>query len=97
MDIKQAVSTAKTYVASVFQEEGITFPTLEEIEFDEMTASWKVTVGFQRPATTQSEMLSAAFAGLAIPDRYSQHKQYKIVSIRDDTGEPISIKNRDLS
>jgi hypothetical protein len=86
MDLKQAVAAAKSHVSMVFQDEGITPPTLEEIEFDDQHAEWCVTVGFLR---RDENMLT----GTLLPQR----KNYKIVRIRDENGEAVSVKNRDFS
>ena len=49
MEVKQAVTMAKRYVIDLFEAEQITNVGLEEIEFDEMSNCWKVTIGFSRP------------------------------------------------
>ncbi|RAU21553.1 hypothetical protein CU669_12735 [Paramagnetospirillum kuznetsovii] len=90
MDVKQAVSTAKSYVAEIFSGEGITAPTLEEIEFDESHNAWSVTVGFFRHDDKPVSAFEAMERTLRLPSR----KDYKVVSISDQTGEPLSIKNR---
>ena len=44
MDVKEAVLTAKRYVADVFADEGIADIGLEEVEFDEASDVWMVTI-----------------------------------------------------
>lgn len=96
MDIKQAVETAKRHVAEVFSDEGITPPTLEEVEFDDGPEAWNVTVGFFRRDSApvgplvQDQRAYDEFLGFSPPAR----KDYKIVRISDKTGQPLSVKNR---
>ena len=49
MQVKEAVANAKQYLADLFREEGLSDLGLEEVEFDESTDSWCVTLGFSRP------------------------------------------------
>ena len=49
MDVKDAVNAAKTYVAQLFADEGLSNLGLEEVEFDDGSGAWRVTVGFSRP------------------------------------------------
>ncbi len=48
MDVKQAVRTAKKYVADILSEEPVANIGLEEVEFDEIENIWAVTIGFSR-------------------------------------------------
>jgi hypothetical protein len=90
MDVKQAVTTAKSHVIDVFQNEGITTPTLEEVEFDDSQGVWSITVGFfRREPEEGGPSLMGFVSGL--------RKQYKVVRILDDDGRPVSIRNKDLS
>ncbi len=49
MDVKEAISLARDYVKEVFTEEQISAVGLEEVEFDESSDNWHVTIGFTRP------------------------------------------------
>ena len=49
MDVKEAAQTAKAYVAELFAGEQITNLGLEEAEFDRLSNTWKITIGFSRP------------------------------------------------
>jgi hypothetical protein len=85
MDVKEAVKTAKEYVADVFQEEGVSNLGLEEIEFDDGDASWNITVGFWRPWNLpHNSVLSAT--GIARPTR-----TYRVVKIRELDGAILSV------
>ena len=48
MDVKQAVAVAKSHVADLFSDEGITALGLEAVEFDDTNNAWKITIGFSR-------------------------------------------------
>ena len=62
MEVKEAVLTAKRYVADVFADEVVTDVGLEEVEFDEESDVWVVTIGFSRP-WDQKQGLGGALAG----------------------------------
>ena len=53
MDVKEAVQTAKKYVAELFTDETIADVGLEEVEFNNTSNSWEVTIGFSRPWQTR--------------------------------------------
>ncbi len=82
MNVKEAVKTAKDYVQELFSSENLSDLGLEEIEGD--GSVWRITVGFSRPWNR------AGFgAVISAPAR-----SYKVVTISDDDGKVISIKNR---
>jgi hypothetical protein len=95
MDVKQAVSTAKSYVGELFASEDISELGLEEVSLDESSGEWRVTVGFARPwekaAEKEAMSASAWFGPKPIPPRRS----YKIVRISDKTGSIVAVQNRD--
>ena len=87
MAVKEAVGTAKTYVADLFADEGITYVGLEQVVFDELTGDWKVTIGFSRPWN----QLNAVVTALS-PDRHG--RAYKVVHIKDRDGSVASLTDR---
>jgi hypothetical protein len=87
MDVKEAVKLAMKYVADLFEEEQIENLGLEEVEFEDGTDSWHVTIGFSRPWDHVS--------GLAL--RNTLNRSYKVVAINNSTGIVLSVKNRDVS
>ena len=89
MDVKDAVRTAKAYLADLFEDEQITNVGLEEVVFDEASSVWKITVGFSRSWDLKGP-LSVAMAG-ASPDR-----SYKVLCINSTTGEVESLRDRVL-
>lgn len=85
MDVKEAVARAKAYVSELFGYENISNLGLEEVEFDQATGDWLVTVGFSRPWDT--------------PAVFGQQPQrsYKVLRISDLTGTALSVRNRETS
>ncbi len=92
MDVKEAVHTAKTYVAELFANEGVSNLGLEEVEFDEAGGAWKVTVGFSRPwdrIAVPSAIAVMTQGPVSIP------RSYKVVRVDDATGRVMSVKARE--
>ncbi len=87
MEVKEAVKLAMKYVAELFEEEQIENLGLEEVEFEDGTDSWQVTIGFSRPWDHSS--------GLVL--RAAPSRSYKVVAINDSTAKVLSVKNRDVS
>ena len=85
MDVKEAVVAAKDYVSDLFGEEKPMNLGLEEIEFDERTNEWHVTVGFSRP--WESGSIASALG--------TTRRAYKILRIANGDGHVISVKNRE--
>jgi hypothetical protein len=87
MDLKEAISTAKTYAAELYQSEGGTNFGLEEVR--KSGDVWEVTIGFSRP-------WDAVLSGVGIITGTPQYKrEYKVLRVRDDTGQVIEMINRD--
>ena len=89
MHVKQAVDLAKKDFLEIFADEHPTNLGLEEIEFDDSTRIWQITLGFSRPWESKNALASAI--GSLNPPR-----SYKVVRISDDSGKVISIKNREF-
>ena len=88
MDVKEASQIAKDYLTDLFEGERIYNVGLEEVEFDEYSKTWKITVGFSRPWDTRN-VLTAAL-GERRPER-----SYKVARI-DDKGNVMSVTDRFL-
>jgi hypothetical protein len=80
----------KQYVSELFADEKLSNLGLEEVEFDEAAGEWRVTLGFSRPWDTVGGL--ASFAQPLNPRR-----SYKIIRISQDTGNVLSVKNRDTN
>ena len=48
MNVREAVALAKKYITETFADEKISELGLEEIEFDEGSQTWLITIGFTR-------------------------------------------------
>lgn len=91
MDVKQAVAHAKNYIIDLFADEKLSNVGLEEVELDDESDVWIVTIGFSRPWDEPRNTL-AAIATANLPRR-----AYKIVRIANRSGEVISVKNREIT
>ena len=89
MDVREAVQTAKNYIAELFTDETITNVGLEEVEFNSMSNNWEVTIGFSRPWQKNS---LAATLGNQPPAR-----SYKLLCINNNDGHVISLTDRVLT
>lgn len=88
MDVKEAVNLAVKYVKDLFESQHITHLGLEEIEFDEASQSWLITVGFNRHwIRSNSDVVNM------INSKYDEARRtYKVVKITND--KVTSLKNR---
>jgi hypothetical protein len=89
MELKEAVTLAKQYIREVFADERITNLGLEEIEFDDTSGAWLVTIGFSRPWDDAPASVAAMFSGA------SRQRDYKVVRISDSDKKMVSVKNRE--
>ena len=90
MQVNEAVSLAKQYVKDVFANEKIAALGLEEVEWDDKTGTWSVTIGFSRPWDEAPDTFGAKLAGLA-----PRRRDHKVVRIIDSDKRVISVKNRE--
>ena len=87
MNVKEAASLAKEYIADLYEAEGATNIGLEEIEFD--GAKWKITVGFSRPWDQKG--------GASIALGHTQlRRSFKLLYVDDANGLVESVKDRIL-
>ena len=87
MDVKEAVRRAKEYLDDLFEAEQIQNVGLEEVVFEDMSNSWKVTIGFSRPWDHKNALTAALGNG-------SPARSYKILRINDDNGRVESLTDR---
>ncbi len=94
MDMRQASEAAKRQVSELFSSEGAENIGLEEIEYDESKAHWRVTVGFSRPWDRLNENPLAAMVEAARFQR-RRVREMKVVTLNDSDGRLLSVKNRE--
>ena len=92
MDVKEAVALAKQCVREVFGDEQILDLGLEEVEFDDSSDNWLITVGFSRP---WNEMMTPNAIAAAFGAGNRKRRDYKVVRISDGDKKMISVKNRE--
>ena len=86
MDVRQAAGKARAFIADLFEGEEIAHVGLEEVDFDEASNEWKITIGFYRPWDQKS--VPAAMGEVRLT------RSYKVVRINDESGNVISVKHR---
>ena len=88
MDVKSSVKKAIEYVTTLFSSESISNLGLEEVEFDEFSKEWIVTVGFSRPWDYSKNAIAVIASQSLQPKR-----SYKVVRINDESEQVRSVKN----
>jgi hypothetical protein len=86
---KEAVAIAKSYVAELFADEQPSDIGLEELDFEDRSHRWRVTIGFARPwdrTTGVTDLLGRTL-----------HRAYKVVTIADRDKRILSVKDRVLA
>ena len=95
MDVREAVSVAKSYLANVYTDEGIVNLGLEEVEFDENAGTWCVTLGFSRPwdHPPMPPRNNALAAALGEPTQPELRRSYKVLRIDNGDGQVESLRD----
>ena len=86
MDVMEAVGKAKAHVMALFGDEGIMHLGLEEVEFEDASDAWKITLGFSRPWDQRNALATLA------DQRPS--RSYKVIRVGDEDGGVISVTTR---
>ena len=98
MEVKEAVRKALEYVSDTFSDAKLSNLGLEEVEYDDTNARWKVTVGFSRPWDyPQKSAIEAMSENPFTKPSRPISRTYKVVEIRDSDGKAIAIKMRELA
>ena len=84
IDVKKAVELARGYLSDVLQVPALQL-LLEEVELSEDRQFWLITLSYPEPVTSPAQLIAGA------------NRAYKIVKLRSDTGELVSIKIRTLA
>jgi len=91
VDVNTAVQNAKRWLGDVLKDEGIGDVGLEEVEFDGQAGVWLITIGFSRPWN------SIKNAYTAISGQPASTRSYRVISVKEPTGEVISMKRREAA
>ncbi|MYD74090.1 MAG: hypothetical protein F4Y11_07635 [Chloroflexi bacterium] len=96
MDVTEAVVLAKEYVSKVFDEDKITGMGLEEVEFNEFGDEWEITIGFFQPWNVSLKSGSLSQVAFGGQPEYVGRRSYKVVRIKNNDGQVVSIRDRIL-
>ena len=89
MDVKEAARVAKEYLFDLFAAEEVVNVGLEEVDFDDLSNDWKITIGFSRPWDQNNSLTT--LIGERRPAR-----SYKVIRISNESGQVKSVKDRIL-
>lgn len=92
LDVKEAVAVAKSYVANLFSEEGLTNIGLEEVQYKDDVDEWYVVIGFSRPWDEAPRL--NALAALANAESTRAKRTMKVVRINNQSHKVVAITNR---
>lgn len=105
LTMKEAVIQAKSYAKELFEDEGIQDLSLEEIDFDNHSKKWKVTLGYntERHKIERSAGLRPVLATNALGILGSNRersvemvREYKVFEINAQNGNLIKMMIRPL-
>jgi hypothetical protein len=80
MEVREAVKSAKDWVRDVMKEEQPVNLGLEEVEFDDKSRVWKITLGFSRPWNSTKNALSTLTGDVA------PWRAYRTIIVDDKDG-----------
>jgi hypothetical protein len=87
VEIKEAISKAKEFVANVMSDEEVSQIRLEEAEFDDREDAWLITLGVMRPSVSKTSLIPNLIVERALK------RSYKIVKVPNHGGK-LSLKIR---
>lgn len=91
IEVKDAVKRAFQSLEYLFaDEEGISDPTLEEVELSKDETQWFITLGFNVKKETPKNFLEA------LDTSAKNFRKYKLFKIDAETGKFISMKIRNV-
>jgi len=95
LDAREAIRKALIEAAEVYADEHISELGLEEVEYDDVTGEWAITVGFTRPWDYPAKSPLDVVQGSLKPKPRPLKRTYKVVRLDRDGGFK-SLKNLDL-
>ncbi|CCF85538.1 hypothetical protein [Nitrolancea hollandica] len=90
--VKEAVRLARAYLLDLFENESLPNLRLEEVELSDDGSHWLVTYGF---TASEKDIEQPLFKGFG-PSTTRTRRDYKIIKINAQTGEPVSMTIREL-
>ncbi len=93
--VKDAVRRAAEYVQELYSytDTQLLNLRLEEVDLSEDGSQWLITFGFTpSEVDTKSTSILGSLGGAAVQTR----REYKVIAIDSRTGEPLSMKIREL-
>lgn len=94
VNIKEAIVKAMEYFDLIYDDKKYSDLQLEEVELSEDSSYWLITLGYRVPLSPKSHGISLLEQAMA-PTIYN--KEYKILKIKSDTGDVVSMKIRQLT
>ncbi len=92
IDVKQAVKSAREQATLFFEEEDIKNLMLEEVEYDDNSDIWLITLGYDSPNTVKRRSGPNIYQTI----QEEVKRVYKIFNLNGETGKFISMKIRDV-
>ena len=96
MDVKEAVRTAKDYLADLFVDEDLENVGLEEVVFDGGSNRWSITIGFSRPWDRAGKKAQTQGLVTALAETSPRARSYKVLRINGETRQVESLRDRFL-
>ncbi len=90
MNVRDAVVIAKNWVKEMLSDEGVSNIGLEEVQHDPNQGVWYITIGFSRPWNSPRQNALSALV-----DQSPLKRAYRVIAVREPSGEVISMKKRD--
>lgn len=78
VDMKSAVRAARQYALDLFESETLPNLALEEIEFDESSKQWQVTLGFDSPHKIKRKTNGPSLFPTIEEEVQREYKQFNI-------------------
>lgn len=89
VDVKDAVKAAVAFVQEMYPAEEIRALRLEEVDFDDPTGSWLITLGWVDQAIREGSSPFASLSAQPAP------RVYKVFEVSSATGNVVSMKIRE--
>lgn len=91
--VKEAANTALDFARQFLGDNRINSLLLEEIELSDTQKEWLITISLPAPPVPQSS-LALASASLSLRGLSQEYRDYKVIRVDADNGQPTSIKIR---